>query len=181
MALWNNRRLAKALLSLVFAVSAHSQAREHKLVQQQIWTKIESLGWRSDGMPPLLLAASVALQSAGVVALLLGRDRLGAMILLLFLLPTTFLMHNPVQPHPTSGVPTLDPERLTHCLKNLAIMGGLMLLGRGEAGNADDVQAPGGAGDDGLGRAGLTASSVGNARGGGGWGGVPTQSKQKPL
>lgn len=178
-ALWNNRGLAKVLICLVFAISAYSQLREHKLVQQQIWKKIESFGWRSDGMPPLLLVASVAMQSFGVGCVLLGWDRIGAMLLLIFLIPTTLLMHNPVQPDPASGLPTLDPERLTHCLKNIAIMGGLMLLSRGEL-SAGDVQAPGPRDCAGKARQSRAAAAAPGAYG---FAGLSTmnRSKEKPL
>jgi len=200
MALWNNRGLAKLLLALIFAVSACSQVRERELVRQQIWMKISTLGWRSDGMPPLLLGASVVLQAAGAAALLLGWERLGAQILLVFLLPTTLLMHNPAQPHPETGEPTLDAERLTHFMKNLAIMGGLMLLGRGEEEQAEararaHVQAQreglrGGSGVGASGRAGWGGGMRGGVRsgalgggdgGGGGGSGAGRGSKEKPL
>ncbi|MDM7951809.1 MAG: DoxX family protein [Cyanobium sp. CZS 25K] len=73
------------------------------------------------GLPlaPLLLAAAVALMAVGSVLVISGvRARLGAILLLLFLVPTTLLFHNDVS----------DPQERIALLKNLSIMGGLLLV-----------------------------------------------------
>ncbi|MFM7393335.1 MAG: DoxX family protein [Cyanobium sp.] len=79
------------------------------------------------GIPlaPVLLAAAVALMAVGSVLVISGyRARLGAILLLLFLVPTTLLFHNAVA----------DPQERIALLKNLSIMGGLLLVaGRGDA------------------------------------------------
>jgi putative oxidoreductase len=73
------------------------------------------------GLPlaPVLLAAAVALMAVGSVLVISGyRARLGAILLLLFLVPTTLLFHSDVA----------DPQERIALLKNLSIMGGLLLV-----------------------------------------------------
>lgn len=73
------------------------------------------------GLPiaPVLLAAAMALMTVGSVLVISGfRVRLGAILLLLFLVPTTLLFHNDVA----------DPQERIALLKNLSIMGGLLLV-----------------------------------------------------
>ncbi|MBW4529697.1 MAG: DoxX family protein [Aphanothece saxicola GSE-SYN-MK-01-06B] len=73
------------------------------------------------GLPlaPVLLAAAMALMAVGSVLVISGvRVRLGAILLLLFLVPTTLLFHN------DAG----DPQERIALLKNLSIMGGLLLV-----------------------------------------------------
>jgi len=73
------------------------------------------------GLPlaPVLLGAAVALMAVGSVLVISGvRARLGAILLLLFLVPTTLLFHSDVA----------DPQERIALLKNLSIMGGLLLV-----------------------------------------------------
>lgn len=73
------------------------------------------------GLPiaPVLLAAAMALMAVGSVLVISGyRVRLGAMLLLLFLVPTTLLFHSDVS----------DPQERIALLKNLSIIGGLLLV-----------------------------------------------------
>ncbi len=73
------------------------------------------------GLPiaPVLLAAAMALMAVGSVLVISGyRVRLGAILLLLFLVPTTLLFHSDVA----------DPQERIALLKNLSIIGGLLLV-----------------------------------------------------
>ncbi|WP_216906453.1 DoxX family protein [Synechococcus sp. CCY 0621] len=73
------------------------------------------------GLPiaPVLLAAAMVLMAVGSVLVISGvRVRLGAILLLLFLVPTTLIFHNDVS----------DPQERIALLKNLSIMGGLLLV-----------------------------------------------------
>lgn len=73
------------------------------------------------GIPlaPVLLGAAVLLMAVGSVLVISGvRARLGAILLLLFLVPTTLLFHSDVA----------DPQERIQLLKNLSIMGGLLLV-----------------------------------------------------
>ena len=75
----------------------------------------------SRGLPfaPLLLVAAMALMAVGSALVISGfRVRLGAILLLLFLVPTTLIFHNEVA----------DPQQRIQLFKNLSIMGGLLLL-----------------------------------------------------
>ena len=68
---------------------------------------------------PLLLGAAMALMAVGSVLVIAGvRQRLGAVLLLLFLIPTTVIFHNDVA----------DAGERIALFKNLAIMGGLLLV-----------------------------------------------------
>jgi putative oxidoreductase len=79
------------------------------------------------GLPfaPALLVAAIALMAVGSVLVISGiRARLGAILLLLFLVPTTLIFHHEVA----------DPQQRIQLLKNLSIMGGLLLVAdRGDA------------------------------------------------
>jgi putative oxidoreductase len=73
------------------------------------------------GLPlaPLLLVAAMALMTVGSALVIRGRwARLGAILLLLFLVPTTLIFHNDVA----------DPMQRIQLFKNLSIMGGLLLV-----------------------------------------------------
>jgi putative oxidoreductase len=73
------------------------------------------------GLPlaPALLVAAMALMAVGSLLLISGRrTRLGAGLLLLFLVPTTVIFHHDVA----------DPQQRIQLFKNLAIMGGLLLV-----------------------------------------------------
>jgi putative oxidoreductase len=73
------------------------------------------------GLPasPLLLAAAMALMAVGSVLVIAGvRQRLGAVLLLVFLIPTTLIFHTDVA----------DAGERIALFKNLAIMGGLLLV-----------------------------------------------------
>jgi putative oxidoreductase len=68
---------------------------------------------------PALLVAAMALMAVGSVLVISGmRARLGAILLLLFLVPTTLLFHNEVA----------DPQQRIQLFKNLSIIGGLLLV-----------------------------------------------------
>jgi uncharacterized membrane protein YphA (DoxX/SURF4 family) len=73
---------------------------------------------------PLLLMTAVLFEMVGGVLLLLGiREKLGASLLLLFLIPVTILMH---QFWFVEGM--MREMQQIMFLKNLAIMGGLILV-----------------------------------------------------
>jgi len=94
----------------------------------------------SKGMPliPVLLPAAAAVEITGGLMLLLGwRARLGALALLLFLIPTTLIFHN-FWMHTGAE----QQNQMQHFMKNIAIMGGLlMVLALGPGLCAFDVSA----------------------------------------
>lgn len=80
----------------------------------------------SKGMPwvPVFLVGAVLLELLGGLALLTGyRARCGALALILFLVPTTLIFHA------FWAVPPAEREMQTiHFMKNLAILGGLLVV-----------------------------------------------------
>ncbi|MGA1304798.1 MAG: DoxX family protein, partial [Cyanobium sp.] len=68
---------------------------------------------------PVLLVAAMALMAVGSALVITGwKARLGAVLLLLFLVPTTLLFHGEVG----------SAQERIQLFKNLAIMGGLLLV-----------------------------------------------------
>ncbi len=75
-------------------------------------------------LTPLLLLLSTLMQLLGSLFILLGvKEKLGAWLLALFLVPTTIIMH---QFWFVDGM--MREQQLSHFLKNLAILGGLIIL-----------------------------------------------------
>lgn len=73
---------------------------------------------------PILLLLATFFELGGGLSILLGyREKLGAVLLILFLIPATILMHQFW--FAEGGVRELQ---LVHFLKNLAILGGLILF-----------------------------------------------------
>jgi len=80
----------------------------------------------SKGMPgaSLLLVGAIAFELLGGLSVLTGfKARLGALALILFLIPTTFIFHN------FWALQGMEQQnQMAHFLKNLGLMGGLLLL-----------------------------------------------------
>ena len=108
---WLNR-IARVLLCLVFVNAVLGKVTGFGTVAGVIAAK---------GLPlaPVLLVAAMALMAVGSVLVISGwRARLGVILLLLFLVPTTLLFHGDVS----------DTGQRIQLLKNLAIIGGLLLV-----------------------------------------------------
>jgi putative oxidoreductase len=74
---------------------------------------------------PLFLVGAIAFELGGGLSLLLGyRARLGALALLLFLIPTTLVFHN----FWAAVDPKEHQEQLINFMKNVALMGGLAMV-----------------------------------------------------
>lgn len=91
-------------------------------------------------MPEILTAITIAIELGGGLLLLLGwKARWAALAIFLFLIPTTLLFHNFWASPPEQVV-----AQRTNFLKNLAIMGGmLMVWALGPGGYALDSSAKG--------------------------------------
>jgi putative oxidoreductase len=80
----------------------------------------------SKGMPmiPFFLVASIIFEIAGGLSVLLGlKARVGALALIVFLVPTTLIFHN------FWALSGMDRQmQMIMFMKNLAIMGGLLLV-----------------------------------------------------
>jgi len=70
-------------------------------------------------LAPLLAIGTIVFQLLGAASLIFGyKVKVGATLLILFLIPATLVYHNPL----------LDGAELTAFLKNLGLIGGLLLL-----------------------------------------------------
>ncbi len=69
--------------------------------------------------PFFLLVGAIVFEVVGSVTVILGLfSRFGAVLLLLFLIPTTLIFHNI----------WADPKMMIHFMKNLSMFGGLLVL-----------------------------------------------------
>jgi putative oxidoreductase len=104
--------IARLLLCLVFVHAVIGKLTGFSGVAQMMTAR---------GLPfaPALLVAAMALMAVGSVLVISGiRARLGAILLLLFLVPTTLIFHNDVA----------DAQQRIQLFKNLSIIGGLLLV-----------------------------------------------------
>ena len=70
-------------------------------------------------LAPVLAIGTIAFQLLGALSLIFGyKVNIGATLLILFLVPATLVFHNPL----------LDSAELTAFLKNLGLVGGLLLV-----------------------------------------------------
>lgn len=117
--------LGRFLLAAIFFVSGFRKLEDPGAVA----TRLVAATAKADWLPPpvvagvadaapLLAWAAIVFEFLGAFCLVTGfRKEFGAALLILFLVPTTFLFH-----------PANDPAQQTQFLKNLAIMGGLLLV-----------------------------------------------------
>jgi len=108
--------VGRSLLAMLFIMSAF----------------LKMLNWQAcllllanTGLPmaPQLLAVAVAVELVGGFALMIGvLSRLAALVLIVYLIPVTAIMHNFWAAPPDQAV-----IALTEFVKNIAIMGGLFL------------------------------------------------------
>ncbi|MEM8676948.1 MAG: DoxX family protein [Cyanobacteria bacterium P01_G01_bin.67] len=74
----------------------------------------------NQGLPiaNILLIFTIAFQLLGGLSLLLGyKVKIGSTLLILFLIPATLVFHNPIA----------NPDELNNFLKNLGLIGGLLM------------------------------------------------------
>lgn len=87
-------------------------------------TNVEYMSTRHLPMIPVLLAIAAIIEIGGSICLITGyRAKEAAMIMFLYMIPLTLLFHNYWA---ASGM--LAGMQQTHFRKNLAIMGGLLML-----------------------------------------------------
>ena len=113
----------RVLLTLIFLVAAGGKLLDFNGTAQHLASKGVPL-------PQILLAIALALEIGGALLLLAGfHARLGALMLIVFLIPTTLVMHNFWA---LEGNPRI--AEMLQFLKNMAILGGLLLIGAYGAG-----------------------------------------------
>ena len=104
--------IARTFLAVIFINSGIGKISNFGGLQEQI---------ANAGLPLAVLVAffTIVFQLVGGTALILGyKTRIGAVLLLLFLVPATLVFHNLIA----------DPTQTTQFLKNLAIIGGLLMV-----------------------------------------------------
>lgn len=70
-------------------------------------------------IPEVLLVFTIAFQLLGGLSLLLGyKVKVGSILLILFLIPATLVFHNPIA----------DPSEINSFLKNIGLIGGLLMV-----------------------------------------------------
>ncbi len=111
---------ARICLSIIFLRSGITKIMDFSGTQEFM---------NANGIPMaltgLLLAAAIIFELVGGLSVLLGyKTRWGAILLILFLVPTTLIFHNPV-----------DPKQMIAFLKNLGLIGGLLMVNYAGAGS----------------------------------------------
>ncbi|MEM6255395.1 MAG: DoxX family protein [Cyanobacteria bacterium P01_D01_bin.156] len=104
--------LARTAIAVIFLNSGFGKLSNFSGTQEQI---------AGAGLPlaALVTVFTIAFQLLGGTSLVLGyKARIGAVLLLAFLIPATLVFHNPIA----------DPSQMTQFLKNLAIIGGLLMV-----------------------------------------------------
>lgn len=70
-------------------------------------------------IPFVVLIFTIAFQLLGGISLILGyKAKIGAILLIIFLIPATLVYHNPIA----------DPTQTIDFMKNLSILGGLLMV-----------------------------------------------------
>lgn len=75
----------------------------------------------SQGLPlaGVLAVGTVLFQLLGAISLLIGyQTKIGSILLIIFLIPASLLFHNPIA----------DPSQINDFLKNVALIGGLLMV-----------------------------------------------------
>ena len=104
--------VARTFLAVIFIYTGIGKAMSFAATQQQI---------AGAGLPlaPLVTVGAIAFEILGGLSLVLGfKPKVGAILLLLFLIPATLVFHNPL----------VDSGELIQFMKNLAIIGGLLMI-----------------------------------------------------
>jgi putative oxidoreductase len=109
--------VARILLALIFIMSGFGKITGFSGTAAAIASKGLPL-------PEVATAIAIAIEFAGGLLLVAGwKARWAAAAIFLFIIPTTVLFHNP------GGLPPAEAQAQTiHFLKNLAIMGGMLMV-----------------------------------------------------
>jgi putative oxidoreductase len=104
--------LGRLLLAQIFLVAGVEKILDPAGTQAYMASKGMPMTW-------LFLLAAIAFELGGGLSLLFGfRARWGALALVVFLIPTTLIFHTGFS----------DPVQQVMLMKNLAIMGGLLMI-----------------------------------------------------
>ncbi|MEM8603044.1 MAG: DoxX family protein [Cyanobacteria bacterium P01_H01_bin.121] len=104
--------IARIFLAVIFLNSGVGKATAFGATRDQI-------AGAGLPLPTLVTIGSIAFLFLGSISLVLGfKSQIGSVLLLLFLIPATLVFHNPAA----------DPSQMTQFMKNLAIIGGLLMV-----------------------------------------------------
>ena len=117
--------LGRFLMSLIFFVSGWRKLDDPGAVAQSLIRATASASWVPDAVAtgirdaaPVLVWTAILFELVGAFCLATGlKKEFGAQLLIAFLVPVTLLFHPPG-----------DPGQLMSFLKNVALMGGLLLV-----------------------------------------------------
>ena len=117
--------LGRAFLSAIFFVSAFRKLEDPAAIATRISEAVAKAAWAPEALAvgvrqaaPLLAWAAIGVEFLGALCLVTGfKKEFGAALLVVFLVPTTLLFHSPQ-----------DPAQLNNFLKNLGLIGGLLLV-----------------------------------------------------
>ena len=112
--------LGRLLIASIFIASALSKIGNHDKTVEHM---------TAAGMPlagALIYVAVLVEVACGILVATGFRARLGALLLALFLMPTTYYFH--FRPAFDAAMNVVDQGQLLHVMKNLAIMGGLLMI-----------------------------------------------------
>lgn len=109
--------IGRILISVIFLLSG--------MVKLESWSGSAAfLASKHFPVPSLMLVGAVIVEVLGGICLILGfKARIAAFIMFLYLIPTTIIFHDFWA---MQGAMRMD--NMAHFLKNLAIMGGLLML-----------------------------------------------------
>lgn len=120
--------VGRLMLSAIFLLSGIHHLMDWKGAtnllagQLRVWLRENLIEW----LVPLLMGGALVFLIAGSVMVALGiRSRLGATMLLVFLLPTTILFHNFWSISPLLAE---HGAQMIQFLKNLGLFGGLLMV-----------------------------------------------------
>ena len=106
--------IGRILLAATFLLAATQYIMDFQVIKSMMVG--HGVGWR----PALLLRGSIFCLILGSLLMLLGyRAKLGAILLLAFMIPTTIIFY-------TNNLS--DPLQQTMLVKNIAIIGGLLMI-----------------------------------------------------
>jgi putative oxidoreductase len=120
--------IARILLSALFLLSGFNKIAHFGASSQMI---------KGMGVPFASLATGIAIliEIGGAVAIIAGwKTKLAAWVQFVYLIPVTFMIHNF-----WASPAAMQQDQMVHFMKNLGIMGGLLILaGRGPGASAID-------------------------------------------
>ncbi|MEX2015918.1 MAG: DoxX family protein [Candidatus Hydrogenedentales bacterium] len=111
----------RVLLALVFLASGFMKIVQFNTTADQMY---------AEGMEyvTILLIGAIIFELVGGILVLIGwHPRIGALLLILFLIPTTLIFHDfwMTQQHTDAAA---QQNQMAHFMKNVAIMGGLLAV-----------------------------------------------------